>query len=94
MIFNNFDELVSYIVKFFESRYNVKSESDLKDLAGNIATTLYILFDSSFVSSLDIPEHKLKLILALISVTYTTGKGAELNELTEKYSFTIRNKNV
>ena len=90
MKFNNFEELVSYIVKFFESRYNVKNENDLKDLAENIATTLYIFFDCSS----EIPEHKLKLILALISVTYITGKGAELNELTDKYSFTIRNKNV
>lgn len=90
MKFNNFDELVSYIVKYFESRYYVKSESDLKDQAGNIATTLYVLFDCS----LEIPEHKLKLILALISVTYITGKGAKLNELTDKYLFIIRNKNV
>ncbi len=89
MKFNNFDELVSYIVKFFESRYK-NSDSELEDLAKNIATTLYILFDSS----LEIPEYKLKLILSLISVTYITGKGAELNELTDKYSFIIRNKNV
>lgn len=89
MKFNNLDELVSYIVKFFESRYK-NSDSELNDLAVNVATTLYILFDSL----LEISEHKLKLILSLISVTYVTGKVAELNELSDKYSFTIRNKNV
>lgn len=79
MKFNNSDELVSYIVKFFESQYK-NSDSDLNNLAKNIATTLYIFFDSS----LEIPEHKLKLILTLITVTYTTGKYAVSKELNDK----------
>lgn len=73
MKFNNFEELVSYIVKFFESR-NIKDGIELKNLTTSIATTLYILFNSS----LEIPESKLKLILSLVCVAYSTGKNIEL----------------
>lgn len=90
MKFNNLEELKSYIVKFFESRYNIKCNCDLKDLAGNVATTLYILFNNSF----KIPEHKFRLILSLVSLSYTTGKGVELNELMYKYSFINKKENV
>ena len=90
MKFNNLEELKSYIVKFFESRYNIKCNCDLKDLAGNVATTLYILFNHSF----EIPEHKIRLILSLVSLSYTTGKSVELNELTIEYLFINKKENV
>lgn len=78
MVFKDIKALESYIRTYF----NITNTDvgDKNQLAANVAASLYVVLEHS----LNIPEHKLRVILALVAVAYCDGKSEMLYDLLSK----------